>query len=107
MFDLQQPSGPLSLLAAMTTTTTAQALTTKQPGDIVSDMIGSVSFTYIQIDPHFNRFNGRPVFFYSLVRSFTDSQQTIFQKMLLQLLEILLEFARIEFFFRTGKIVYF
>lgn len=28
----------------MTTTTTAQALTTKKPGDIVSDMIGSVSF---------------------------------------------------------------
>lgn len=41
----------------MTTTTTAQALTTKQPGDIVSDMIGSVSgarfFLHnIQIDPH-------------------------------------------------------
>lgn len=35
--------GPLSVLAAMTTATTAQALTTKQPGDIVSDMIGSVS----------------------------------------------------------------
>lgn len=33
---------PLSILAAMTTTTTAQALsTTKQPGDIVSDMIGA------------------------------------------------------------------
>ncbi|XP_031630843.1 probable ATP-dependent helicase PF08_0048, partial [Contarinia nasturtii] len=37
----EQPTGPLSLLAAMTTTTTAQALQTKQPGDIVSDMIGS------------------------------------------------------------------
>lgn len=30
----------------MTTTTTAQALTTKQPGDIVSDLIGSVSFQW-------------------------------------------------------------
>lgn len=35
-------SRPLSILAAMTTTTTAQALsTTKQPGDIVTDIIGA------------------------------------------------------------------
>lgn len=34
-------SRPLSFLAAMTTTTTAQAVSTKQPGDIVNDMIGA------------------------------------------------------------------
>lgn len=35
---------PLSLLAAMTSSTTAQALTaTKQPGDIVSDIIGTAT----------------------------------------------------------------
>lgn len=34
-------SRPLSLLAAMTTTTTAQAVSTNKPGDIVNDMIGA------------------------------------------------------------------
>lgn len=91
----------------MTTTTTAQALTTKQPGDIVSDMIGSVSFTYIQIDPHFKPVQWSTRFFF--VRSFTDSQQTIFQKKKwhFNYWKFCLNLQESNFFLRIEKIVYF